>query len=485
MTTPRLRPPASIRLRLTLAVTVVFLLASTLVAIAAGRQLRTVLLDATRTNAETLLLDYIASPGGGDDPDGLEGDGFTRLSYYDEQGNELSALAFEAMVLESLSTDLVLPPEAFGLPPGVVVETGPVIIDVGGAPAPFVLTGPVREIESGPDLIAVAAPVAVGDQAAEIAVSMPTDLVDDSVAVVTTIALVLLPVLTVLVAGATWFTVSRVLHPVEAIRRHVEQTSPATLHHPIPASGTGDEIDRLAGTMNDMLTRLHRAGVQQRQFIADASHELRSPITATLATIETVGHELPPTEWPDLATVLTAEQQRLGALVDDLLLLAHLDEDGAGSRDDDVDLDELVLTEVDRHPQATVEASIEAPCRVTGSSRLLERLLSNLVDNANRHADHRVALTLRTDGDAAVLVVDDDGPGVPPDQREVIFDRFRRLDESRAAADGGAGLGLAIAHQHSGQLDCDESPLGGARFELRLPYSPASARYAVRYADAR
>jgi len=167
------------------------------------------------------------------------------------------------------------------------------------------------------------------------------------------------------------------------------------------------------------------------------------------------------------------EQHRLAGLVDDLLLLAQLDEMGV-RRSDEVDLDELAIAEAARNHPCEVAVQIRAASRVAGSERLLRRLVSNLVDNATRHAEGRVEISVGSTirGEPRIRI-DDDGPGIPRERREEVFRRFTRLDDSRRVGDGGAGLGLAIAaniaEQHDASLALTDSPLGGARFELRFP----------------
>jgi signal transduction histidine kinase len=245
------------------------------------------------------------------------------------------------------------------------------------------------------------------------------------------------------------------------------------MHRRVPAPASTDEVARLAHTMNRMLDRLEAAAHRQRRFVSDASHELRSPVTAMRTDLE-VGLRAPTTtDWEATARRTLGEADRLGRLVDDLLELARLDE-GATRPYDDVDLDELVALDVESRngsvPVATDEVSAG---RVRGDRRQLSQLLRNLVDNAVRHAGARVAIGVRTDGDDVVLTVDDDGDGVPDADRARVFERFARLDEARARDDGGAGLGLAlvqrVATAHHGSVEVGTSALGGARFEVRLP----------------
>jgi signal transduction histidine kinase len=168
-------------------------------------------------------------------------------------------------------------------------------------------------------------------------------------------------------------------------------------------------------------------------------------------------------------------------IVAELVVLAREDEGVTALPDTEVDLDEIVLEEAARAPVASIAVRTErvSAGRVHGSEELLRRAVRNLIDNANRHAAAEVSLRLTTVGSEVVLVVDDDGPGVAPEDRERVFERFTRLDEGRARDEGGLGLGLAmvrsIVGRHGGTVtagaavDDDGRGLGGARFEVRLP----------------
>ncbi|GAA3492045.1 HAMP domain-containing sensor histidine kinase [Streptomyces cremeus] len=280
-----------------------------------------------------------------------------------------------------------------------------------------------------------------------------------------------LPVLLVIVAGVTWLVTRRALRPVEGIRREMAAiTASEDLSRRVPAPGTGDEVDRLAVTTNETLAALEGSVERQRRFVADASHELRSPI-ASLRTQLEVGAAHP--ELLDLDGAV-ADTVRLQDLAADLLLLARLD---AGERPGSarVDLSALVRREVARRAdrdRIPVTAEVADGVQVAGSRGQLGRVLGNLLDNAQRHATGSVAVTLRAEAGRAVLEVSDDGAGVPEAERERIFERFVRLDDARSRDDGGAGLGLAIARdvarRHGGTLTAGRAADGGALFRLVL-----------------
>ncbi len=280
------------------------------------------------------------------------------------------------------------------------------------------------------------------------------------------------PFFLALVAVLTWTTANRALRPVESIRQGAEQVGASGHGESVPVPDTGDEIERLARTVNEMLESLDAHGVRQRQFVADASHELKSPL-ATLRLEAETSTSLDQSE----RTRSIRQIDRLTAIVDDLLALARSDETHP-SNTALVDIDEAVFDAIEMaapRPGITIDIEHIAPTRLSGDGAQLRRLVRNLIDNARRHATSRVVITLNTDDGRVTLHVDDDGPGVPLENRATIFERFARMDESRARDDGGTGLGLAIARQiterHQGTLTVTEAPIGGARFTATLPFA--------------
>jgi signal transduction histidine kinase len=273
--------------------------------------------------------------------------------------------------------------------------------------------------------------------------------------------------------------VGRALRPVEAIRAEVEAISESTMHRRVPEPGSGDEVDRLARTMNAMLDRLETSSVRQRRFVSDASHELRSPIAAMRTQLEVA---LQPAgagfaDWPQVATSVLAEEARLEDLVTDLLLLASIDEQSlrADEATPVVALRAVAGAQADRSRRVPVELSEGEPVAVAVRRDLMERVIANVVDNAARHARSGVRVIVSQRDHRARLVVDDDGPGIPQEDRTRVFERFARLDDARARDGGGAGLGLAlvkaIVERHGGRVSIDDSPLGGARVIVELPAS--------------
>ena len=308
----------------------------------------------------------------------------------------------------------------------------------------------------------------------------PADEVARSVAAVRRALLVGLPLLLALVATVAWVLVGRALRPVEAMRREVEAISGSTLHRRVPEPRADDEVGRLARTMNHMLDRLESAASRQRDFVSDASHELRSPVATIRTELEVALASPAPDGLRDAVTRALAEEERLEQLLADLLLLASVDEQPPP--DEPVDLGDVVAVEARRPHRVAVRVHQDAGPVVAGHRRQLERVVTNLVDNAARHARSTVDVRVGTDGSGgARLVVDDDGPGIPAADRERVFERFTRLDAGRARHDGGAGLGLALVRgivaRHGGTVTVGDAPGGGARLEVRLPTSaPARPR---------
>ncbi|HLN18302.1 MAG TPA: HAMP domain-containing sensor histidine kinase [Acidimicrobiales bacterium] len=298
-----------------------------------------------------------------------------------------------------------------------------------------------------------------------------------------TLSFVLLVVLPLLLVGAgvfAWFLAGRALRPVEAIRREVGDISGGDLHHRVPEPPYYDEIGRLARTMNEMLARLEAASAQQRRFVSNASHELRSPLAALVAQLEVAQAHPESADWPEVAEAVTEEAERLWRLVDDLLLLARGDEGHLVPGHDPVDLDEIVLAEGARlraQRRVAVDLHRVGAARVEGDREQLRRVVRNLTDNAERHAAHQVSFELRPVGGWVELVVADDGPGIPEAERDRVFERFARLDEARDRPDGGTGLGLAIVgavvEAHGGTADVADSETG-TRMVVRLPAARSS-----------
>ncbi|WP_063796071.1 sensor histidine kinase [Peterkaempfera griseoplana] len=283
------------------------------------------------------------------------------------------------------------------------------------------------------------------------------------------------PCLLGLVALFTWLSVGRVLRPVSAIRAKVADITAYDLHERVPEPDTRDEVAALARTVNATLDRLRTAVEAHRQFVADAAHELRSPLAVLRTRLE-----LAAPQERQLAADALDDVARIQSLTSDLLLLARLDarEPLRAAR---LDLARLVADEASRtrpRPDVGVRLGLAPGLLVDGSADRLRRLVANLVDNAVRHAATSVEVTLTARDGQAVLDIADDGPGIPPEHHTTVFDRFTRLDHARARDTGGSGLGLAIARDiaraHQGTLRVVPQGAGARlRTTIPLPRHPA------------
>ena len=325
-------------------------------------------------------------------------------------------------------------------------------------------------------LTAVRVATAQGDGVVYVATSLSG--VNNTVMAITLLLAVGVPCLIVVVAATTWMSTGRILRPVEAIRGRVAAIEGADLHARVPQPRSRDEIARLAATMNEMLDRLERASAVQRRFVGDASHELRGPLAALRAQAEVALAHPQSADWPAVMEEVSAEVRRMSDLVGDLLLLAHADENRPASAADDVDLDDVVLSEVARlrvtSPHRVVVGAVQ-PARVRGSELRLGRALRNLGDNATRHARGTITVSLVRERGNAVVTVADDGAGLTSGDRDRVFDRFTRLDAARGRDAGGTGLGLAIVREivraHGGEVFAADPPAGrsGAVFVIQIP----------------
>ena len=278
----------------------------------------------------------------------------------------------------------------------------------------------------------------------------------------------------VLLGWVIWIVVGRALRPVDVMRRTVGSISERDLRRRLDRPGTGDELDRLADTLNELLARLERALTRERQFVADASHELRTPIAGVRALLESEPAD-PVTVVPVRAEALA----RLGALqdlVDDLLVLAKADGSVPDASVGSVDLDDLVLGQARQLEHTTnlrIDTSKVSGGQVAGRDTDLGRLVENLATNAARYARSTVTFSIRQLNGIVEFTVSDDGPGIAVADRERIFERFTTLEGARSRARGGAGLGLSIASTivaaHHGSICVDDAPGAGATFVVRLP----------------
>ena len=328
-------------------------------------------------------------------------------------------------------------------------------------------------------------PPTFGNQSVEVARDIPTDRgtmtlhavspideINRSVGALSAALWLGLPVLIVGAGFMTWMITGRALAPVGVMTRRVRELSATTLDARVPVPPTDDEIAELASTMNEMLDRLQTASVTQRQFVSDASHELRSPVASIRAQLETALRYPDDVDWPSVARIVLAEDARLEHLVGNLLAMARLEEGRLGPRSD-IDVGDLVMAQTQRMTGVQLDLSGVSAGRVWGNADELTSVIRNLLDNAARYATTTVSVSVQEKGPWVVIAVEDDGPGVPLEDRTRVFERFARLEEGRSRDQGGTGLGLALSQRvteaHGGHIRVEDSPSGGARFVVALP----------------
>jgi signal transduction histidine kinase len=261
------------------------------------------------------------------------------------------------------------------------------------------------------------------------------------------------------------------------MRREMAEITGTNLGRRVAEPATGDEIDRLAHTMNETLDRLEGAIRRQQQFVADASHELRSPLTRIRTELELdLAHGKPVDPATTERSVLD-ETLDLQQLVDDLLQLARSDDGPFESTRRPVDLDDVVLREARRlreRGRVSVDLRGVSAAQTIGDTQQLSRAIRNLLDNAERHATALVTITLAEIDGRVRLTISDDGAGISADDRQHVFERFTRLDDARSRDAGGTGLGLAIVRdivqRHGGSINIeDRLP---TTFVVDLPLAP-------------
>lgn len=287
------------------------------------------------------------------------------------------------------------------------------------------------------------------------------------------------------------FLAKRSLAPVASMSEHAARISAANLDDRLPVANPRDELGRLAGVLNDLLSRVNHAFEQQRRFMADASHELRTPVSIMRAEAEVAlsAEARSPAEYRESLAVVGDTAARLSTVVSELFLLARADAGQQPLRLETLYLDELV-SECSRAVRALASASgvtirllgtVDAP--YVGDDELLRRLLTNLLDNAVKYSGlgSTVFVSLSDNGDAYRISVRDTGPGIPDDVQPHLFERFFRADVARSRAargtgssGGGAGLGLAIAqwvaHAHGGRVTLASATSCGTEFVVCLPH---------------
>lgn len=459
----------SVRVRITVAVTLIFGVMVTAVAFGLLRQIEAALVNDVQVRNDTVTQALSQ----------MIGDRKLSPSVLAEN---LVIEEFERAIAQRSDGDVIRE----GITNSYIYATGPAVANLSGRDAglldrirrmlsndPEPLFGRPVPSEISPDRYAVSrATVETPQGQLVVNVASPLDGINRTVSRVRGSLYMAVPALIGMVGVMTWVMTGAALRPVDAITRRAKVISGSTLHERVPEPASQDEIGELARTMNLMLARLEHSSEQQRRFMSDASHELRSPVASIKTQIETALMDPEGTDWQKLAETVLAEDERLEALVTDLLALSRLEE-GMERPMVEVDLDEVVFDQLPRSTQVPIDRSAVGAGRVVGVYGDMASVVRNLLDNAQRHARSQVAVSLSTVGPLVRLSVDDDGPGVPPDQRQKVFERFSRLQEGRSRDAGGTGLGLALTRRiveaHGGKIFIETSPLGGASFVVELP----------------
>jgi signal transduction histidine kinase len=319
--------------------------------------------------------------------------------------------------------------------------------------------------------------VTAGSEPVTLIIGVNNDDVTDPISILSRLLAATVPAVVLLLGALTWWLTGRTLRPVEKMRLELAEITGSNLGRRVAEPTTGDEIDRLAHTINETLDRLDGAIRRQQRFVADASHELRSPLTRIRTELEVDLASGEPIDPSATERNVLGEAIDLQHLVDDLLQLARADDGLAATDFQRVDLDDIVLREARRvreRGRVAVDLQGVTAAQTFGDSRQLARAVRNLFDNAERHARSTVTVGLDEFGDRVRLTVSDDGNGISLDNRAVIFERFTRLDDARARDNGGTGLGLAIVRDiiqaHDGTIALDD--LTETRFVVELPLVP-------------
>jgi len=282
----------------------------------------------------------------------------------------------------------------------------------------------------------------------------------------------------VLAAASGGFVVRSALAPVSRITRTAKGIDTGSdLSRRVGYRGPSDEIGQLAATFDHMIERLDKVFQLQKDFIADASHELRSPLTVIRGNLDLLKRNLSEKDRAESLQAIEAETRRMSEIVNDLLFLAEV-ESSSLVRQESVPLREIVLGEVERfapldNKHQLVTGQLE-DLSARGDSQHLRRMLGNLIDNAIKYTPRggSITVSLYRDGGWAKLEVSDTGIGIAPQHLEHMFERFYQVDKAKSRASGGTGLGLAIvrsiAEQHGGKVTVSSEPGKGSTFTVRL-----------------
>jgi heavy metal sensor kinase len=345
---------------------------------------------------------------------------------------------------------------------------------------------------SSDDYLFIITPVLRGDQLLGfLIIGSPSSLNSQLHRLLLSLLLGSIGMLVIAFLGGLWLA-DRAMRPVKSITQTAHTISESDLSRRINMKGR-DELAQLAGTFDDMLSRLQSAFERQRRFVADASHELRTPLTIiNLEVGRVLSNRHSSTEYQRALQTVDAEGARMSRLVNDLMTLARMDSGQAILQMEDVDLSDVAVEAVERmsplakHKNVNLDLGDMPELHVRGDRQYLIQMVSNLIENGIKYSGTSQTVKIVTEcgtdkeKETAVLRVSDTGPGIPPDHLPRLFDRFYRADAARArdvdedsTSPTGSGLGLSIVasivHMHGGEIHVDSDVGEGATFEVTLP----------------
>jgi heavy metal sensor kinase len=308
----------------------------------------------------------------------------------------------------------------------------------------------------------------------------PMARLNETLAGLRNLLLLIVPASVLIASIGGWYTARKALEPVSKIRTAAAAISSSNLHERVPTGTTNDELSELASTFNDMIARIEETFASQRRFVADASHDLRTPLMVIQAKLDRLlqNPNFPPHVREDLRHC-ASEVDRLARIANDLLLLTRAESHQLRLSHERERLDEMLIESVGKmkalaaHKNISLWVDVDEPVVLACDPPTLQRVLMNILDNAVTHTPDGGTVTARlsVEGANAVVTIADSGPGIQPDDLPKIFDRFYRGDTARSSR--GSGLGLAIARTiieaHHGAITISSTPGEGTTVRITLP----------------
>jgi heavy metal sensor kinase len=320
-----------------------------------------------------------------------------------------------------------------------------------------------------------------GIQPAALVIARSTKQIDQALAGLVRTLIIAVPLALILAAGGGLFLARRALKPVDKIAQTAREIGESDLSQRINVN-TKDELGRLAATLNEMIGRLEKTFQRQKQFTSDASHELRAPLAVIEAESSlALQKERPSSDYQRSLEIISQESKQMSSLIDQLLTLARADAGKEQWNFTELNLGKLITnlsTDVEilcQEKGLSFQLGQPQDLVVKGDEARLRELFMNLLDNAIRYtpAPGTVSVSLRREGQMAVVAITDTGIGIPAEDIPFIFERFYRVDKSRSRAEGGSGLGLAICKHiveaHGGKIEAESQVGAGSTFSVRLP----------------